>query len=779
MKLKHSFMTLLAMAGLAFAAASCDPAEDEDLGGIELSFATETINFESSAEDSFELKFKSTRDWQAVIGANDAEWLSLSAMKGSASSKEQSVKVNVLANEGKDRIGTITFSMYSGTASLGSKTVTVNQPGSQGSAFITIAELRAIRDGETDAEKAVTIPDGTAIKGQVVSNVATDNYNSKKAMYVQDETAGVMMYLDANCTFAFGDEVSIDLSGIEYKLYGGAHQLNNVPIAKVTKIKNSAVTAKVITEAEFMSGKYEGMYVQLDGVQVASADLSKNWYNGTATYGNINMQYQSGAAFVVRTGKNCSFKAVKVSQGSGSIKGIPSVYNGTIQFSMTAESDYAGLTGERFKLISTEATIAEILAATGGQFKVKGAVIAVASNGFMINDGGDKNLYIYYDKAAIEDGVKVGASVQVEGTHSVYGEVIELKEPTTTVISEVITPKEQDPTVLSGAEIDSYKNSSSALVQIEGEYKKDGNYHNLEISGASHKGSLSNCEVSNGMTTGTRYVVTGYFTGITGTYFSVLPIKAEVSNAKVFGVSTTAINVLATAQSAQFEVKGNCSWTAKSDNEAFTLRPTEGTGAAQVNVVFSENTTDADRVANITVTTTEDVAVKSYTVVVTQAKKSSGGTAYFTRITDAPTDWSGTYLIVNEDEKVALDGSKTSDVASNTVSVTIAEDKTITATDALMASVFYIKAMDGGYSVMAAAGKYIYGKSGSNVLNFGDEAKLMKISINDSDNKSSEILDSSAGTHVRYNADSGQKRFRFYKTTSTGVKSVYLYKLVD
>ena len=626
MKLKHSFMTLLAIAGLAFAAASCDSKEDEDLGGIELSFTTETVNFETSAEDSFDLKFKSTRDWQAVVGANDAEWLSLSATKGSASSKEQSVKVKVLANEGKDRIGTITFSMYSGTASLGSKTITVNQPGEAGSAFITVAALRALRDAETDAEKTVTIPEGTAIKGQVVSNVATNNYNSKKAVYVQDETAGVMMYLDENCTFAFGDEVSIDLGGVEYKLYGGAHQLNNVPSAKVTKIKSGSVEAKAITEAEFMSGKFEGMYVQLEGVQVASADLSKNWYNGTSTLANINMQFQSGAAFVVRTSKYSTFAAVQASQGSGSVKGIPSVYNGTIQFSFTAESDYAGLTGERFKLVSTEATIADVITAASGQFKVKGAVVAKAAKGFIINDGGDQNLYVFYDNAAIESDVVVGATVEVEGTCTTYGGVVELKEPSAKVISETITPKVSVAKVLSASEVDSYKNSSSELVQIEGEYIKDGNYHNLDL-GASHKGSLIDCDVANGMTSGTRYVVTGYFVGITGTYFTVIPVNADVSNAKVFGVSETAISALASATSASFKVTGNCAWTATCDNADFKLDKASGTGAADITVTFDANGTTDPKVANITVSTEEDAATKSFTVVLTQAGKSADGSA--------------------------------------------------------------------------------------------------------------------------------------------------------
>ena len=621
MKLKHFLLSILAIAGMTLGV-SCQREDDEDMGAAELTLSETSIEF-GSAEASKTIEMKATRDWQAEVSENAKDWLSITPAEGKASSKKQKIQINVMANPDKDRPGTITIKVKSGNAILGNKTINVFQTGEKGSNYITIAALRAMRDASQ--ADTLRIPESTAIKGVVVSNKDSKNLNSAKTMYVQDETAGMQLFLIETVNYAFGDQLSIDLSGIPYILYGKAHEICNVPTENITKIGTTSVEAKAVTEEDFMANKYEGQYISLERVQVAKADLSKKWYNGTSTLANINAQFPSGSAFVIRTSKNSTFKDTEVSQGSGPVKGIAQYYDGTLQLSFTRESDFAGMTGDRFEIQSTSATIDEVIDAASGQFTVKGAVVAMSSKGFIINDGGDKNLYVYYDKASIESGIAVGSVVEVSGTYTTYGGVVELKEPTSKVISETITPKAQEPIVIAASEIDSYSCKYSSLVQIEGEYKKDGSYHNMDL-GATHKGSLVDNEVANSMTTGTRYVVTGYFTGITGTYFSVLPTKTEVSTAKVFGVSTQKIEASASSTSAKFNVTGNCAWTAASDNNDFTLSAVSGTGASEITVSFTANTsTEAERVANITVSTTEEVAVKSYTVVITQAKKSASG----------------------------------------------------------------------------------------------------------------------------------------------------------
>ena len=110
------------------------------------------------------------------------------------------------------------------------------------------------------------------------------------------------------------------------------------------------------------------------------------------------------------------------------------------------------------------------------------------------------------------------------------------------------------------------------------------------------------------------------------------------------------ISVGAKATSATINVRGNVAWTATSDNTAFVVTPASGEGTAQITVEFGENssTTDA-RVANITVSTTADVTVKSYTVKVTQAAASATG-AKWNRVTSAADILAGGTFIIGYEE---------------------------------------------------------------------------------------------------------------------------------
>ena len=108
--------------------------------------------------------------------------------------------------------------------------------------------------------------------------------------------------------------------------------------------------------------------------------------------------------------------------------------------------------------------------------------------------------------------------------------------------------------------------------------------------------------------------------------------------------------------------------------------------------------------------------------------------------------------------------------------MTISDNKIAADASTLAATVTFEK-MTGGYAVKTASGKYLSGTSGKNALNFGDSQVLNEISLNS--DGTAEIVDKAADTHFRYNADNGQKRFRYYKKSSTSVKNVYLYKLTD
>ena len=189
---------------------------------------------------------------------------------------------------------------------------------------------------------------GSAIEGVVISNMDLNNLTSKKGMYIQDETAGLQFYLAANHTFAYGDKVRVDVSGVTVGQYNGAVQVSGLALDKITKISSgNTVTPKTVTIADFLANKYEGQYVAIEGVQVADADLSKTFVMGGA-HTSIKVEDANGNSFVIFSSKYATYGTQTVPQGSGTIKGISSINNGNMQIIFAQNSDFAGLTGTRF-----------------------------------------------------------------------------------------------------------------------------------------------------------------------------------------------------------------------------------------------------------------------------------------------------------------------------------------------------------------------------------------------------------------------------------------------
>ena len=227
---------------------------------------------------------------------------------------------------------------FTAGGSTGGETPTPPTPPSGGSSM-TIAEVLA---------SSGALASGSTIEGVVISNMDLNNLTSKKGMYIQDETAGLQFYLAENHTFAFGDKVQIDLSGVSLAEYNGAVQISGLALSKITKISSgNTVTPMVVSIDDFLANKYEGQYIAIEGVQVADADLSKTFVMGGA-HTSITVENADGKSFVIFSSKYASYGAQTVPQGSGTIKGISSISKGAMQIIFAQNSDFAGLTGTRF-----------------------------------------------------------------------------------------------------------------------------------------------------------------------------------------------------------------------------------------------------------------------------------------------------------------------------------------------------------------------------------------------------------------------------------------------
>lgn len=171
-----------------------------------------------------------------------------------------------------------------------------------------------------------------------------------------------------------------------------------------------------------------------------------------------------------------------------------------------------------------------------------------------------------------------------------------------------------------------------------------------------------------------------------------------------------------------------------------------------------------------TLTVTSAADSKSATVTVTMNVIAPETGDKYVKVTEAPGDWSGEYLLVYENGTTAYvwDGT---DGAESCKTATIKSGNKIAKPDG--AAVVTIEAITGGYSLQISGGtndgKYIVDNANNAALKFGDDAYAATITY---ETDWTEILFSQRC--IRYNAASGQERFRYY--AADGQQKVQLYK---
>ena len=136
--------------------------------------------------------------------------------------------------------------------------------------------------------------------------------------------------------------------------------------------------------------------------------------------------------------------------------------------------------------------------------------------------------------------------------------------------------------------------------------------------------------------------------------------------------------------------------------------------------------------------------------------------------TTSLSDWTGNYLLVCEDGKVAFDGSLgTLDAVGNYINVEI-NNGIIAATSATRASSFNISKVTDGYAVQSNSGYYIGNDEKSNGLKSSKSTVYVNTITNG-------VVQGKGGYTLQYYSQTGSSRFRYYGTTQ---KAVSLYKFV-
>lgn len=236
----------------------------------------------------------------------------------------------------------------------------------------------------------------------------------------------------------------------------------------------------------------------------------------------------------------------------------------------------------------------------------------------------------------------------------------------------------------------------------------------------------------------------------------------------------TASDIPASGATRHITVTGNVAWTASITNGA-TLNPASGTGSAEIEVTIPKNDDTSNGVDYVFSISTDVAGVTNPSnITFSQLAKSGDPTFKYVKVTSDSDLTDGQYLIVYETNNVAFNGGLSSlDVASNTISITISSSE-IAQSSTTDAASFTIDVSAG--TIKSASNKYIGNTSNSNGLTGGDTSLTNTISL---DNSGNAVIVSSGGAYLRYNANSGQERFRYFKSsTYSAQKAIQLYKRI-
>lgn len=609
MKTNRFLGFIMSVAALAFAATACDD-KKEDLGAPSVEVEKSEISFEKTGGTET-VQVTATRDWKATT---EQDWISIGPREGKGSSKAVTVEIKVMENSGLDREGSVKFDI-----GFDSKTLTVKQKGTGSVADMTVYK------NDFDKEKAVKSDSGwktyldsfegwrnetgTGISSVTyassgVSARTNDKYNSSSSS--SDYQGSGMNYL------WFGKEPYFEVKNItlpaskNYTLSFGAER---------NEYSQSGDIDNTFKHDEFK------VYVSNDGskwVQIEysfpAGDKNKRWDLASSTF---TVPDGTSALYLYFMSTKASVYCfddltLSISEKAGTV----------IDFSKGVD---LGTGGGDNPGPATEMKISEVLSSPSGTAAiVTGTVAATYQRGFVITDGADY-LLVY-------DGTKCAAkekdNVKVSGTTSEYGGLIQLASPEVTVVSSGNALTLPSPKVLDAAAFDAYSSSKIEYISYEGTLSVSGNYVNVEVAGATkHTGSLAyiNDSFNAKSFDGAVVKVTGFYVGLASNnkYVNTMVTDLVPGASDYLTVSTTTLSAAADATTATFDVKANVAWTITSDNSAYTVEPASGDKNATVTVKFAANTAETDKVVKLTVSTTADVATKSYTVVLTHKGKNS------------------------------------------------------------------------------------------------------------------------------------------------------------
>jgi hypothetical protein len=209
--------------------------------------------------------------------------------------------------------------------------------------IITIDSLRKIYTSFDS-----TIVNDLSVFGTVTADEISGNLY--KTIYIQDETAGILLKLTASSSKKFfeGDRVRVSLKGTLISRYKTMIQLGNVnpDIHIIKQSKGNAIAPKVVTITDLkipiggIYSPYQGQLVQINEVEFQCSEKCKTWANAVNQQDeNRYLDDTTGNTIIVRSSGYASFANHELPMGKGSVIAIVSQYLTTIQLTIRTPSE--------------------------------------------------------------------------------------------------------------------------------------------------------------------------------------------------------------------------------------------------------------------------------------------------------------------------------------------------------------------------------------------------------------------------------------------------------
>jgi len=201
------------------------------------------------------------------------------------------------------------------------------------------------------------------ISGVVVANDKSGNLY--KEIYLQDETGGINLLLDANGlynSFPVGRKVYIKCNGLCISDYNRLIQLGiKATVAGVPSIQaiasnlidkyviggtlNNPVTPKVVTVSQLTTNMQDsllGSLIQLNNYEFVPGDSSKTFADTSAYKNSVNLTVKNcraNSSIIIRTSGFANFAGVNVPNGNGTLTAIYTLFGNTKQLIIRDTSD--------------------------------------------------------------------------------------------------------------------------------------------------------------------------------------------------------------------------------------------------------------------------------------------------------------------------------------------------------------------------------------------------------------------------------------------------------